>query len=134
MKKLYDVINEVTEKGDDLPTIYCDMDMVLCDFLKGSEDYALVVIADSKDYEIYVAEIDQFQVGSSERRAAKQPDLGNLFYSQNFPQPESHEVLSLALLELRWNLSEGWARCQVEEAVATWRRGRWSPLGSAGCL
>ena len=31
-------INEVTENGDDLPTIYCDMDMVLCDFLKGSEE------------------------------------------------------------------------------------------------
>ena len=38
MKNLYDVINEVTEKSGDLPTIYCDMDMVLCDFLKGSEE------------------------------------------------------------------------------------------------
>ena len=39
MKKLYDVINEVTDKEvEDLPTIYCDMDMVLCDFLKGAEE------------------------------------------------------------------------------------------------
>ena len=38
MKKLYDVINEVTEKVDNLPTIYCDMDMVLCDFIGGSEE------------------------------------------------------------------------------------------------
>ena len=52
-------------------------------FLKGGEDYALVVIADSKDYKIYVAEIDQFQFGSTERRVNKQPDLGSLFYSQN---------------------------------------------------
>ena len=52
-------------------------------FLKGKEDYALVVIADSKDYEIYIAEIDEFQFGSTEKRAAKQPDLGSLFYSQN---------------------------------------------------
>ena len=43
-------------------------------FLKGQEDYALVVIADSQDYKIYLAEIDQFQVGSTERRANKQPD------------------------------------------------------------
>lgn len=52
-------------------------------FLKGQEDYALVVIADSKDYEIYIAEINEFQFGSTEKRANKQPDLGSLFYSQN---------------------------------------------------
>ena len=38
MKQLYDVINEVTEKGNDLPIIYCDMDMVLCDFISGTEE------------------------------------------------------------------------------------------------
>ena len=38
MKKLYDVINEVTEVVEDLPIIYCDMDMVLCDFLKGAKE------------------------------------------------------------------------------------------------
>ena len=38
MKKLYDVLNEVTEKVDNLPTLYCDMDMVLCDFIGGSEE------------------------------------------------------------------------------------------------
>ena len=38
MKNLYDVMNEVTEAVEDLPTIYCDMDMVLCDFLKGAEE------------------------------------------------------------------------------------------------
>ena len=38
MKNLYDVINEVTEVVDNKPTIYCDMDMVLCDFLKGAKE------------------------------------------------------------------------------------------------
>ena len=38
MKNLYDVINEVTEVVEDKPTIYCDMDMVLCDFLKGAKE------------------------------------------------------------------------------------------------
>tara|TARA_A100001234_G_scaffold56269_2_gene48215 strand:+ start:459 stop:2033 length:1575 start_codon:yes stop_codon:yes gene_type:complete len=73
-------------------------------FLKGSEDYALVVIADSKDYEIYVAEIDQFQVGSSERRAAKQPDLGNLFYSQNGVTwlPSMNEDLSFVIHQAKF--------------------------------
>jgi len=52
-------------------------------FLKGLEDYALVVTADSKDYQIYIAEINEFTYGSTERRVNKQPTSGSLFYSQN---------------------------------------------------
>ena len=52
-------------------------------FLKGLTDFALVVIADSKDYEIFIAEINEFTVGSTEKRVNKQPILGSLFYSQN---------------------------------------------------
>ena len=52
-------------------------------FLKGKEDYALVVTADSKDYEIYIAEINEFTFGSTEKRVNKNPVSGSLFYSQN---------------------------------------------------
>lgn len=52
-------------------------------YLKGNTDYALMVIADSKDYEIYIAQINEFTVGSTEKRVNKQPILGSLFYSQN---------------------------------------------------
>ena len=52
-------------------------------FLKGLEDFALVVTADSKDYSIYIAEIDEFQFGSTERRVNKQPTSGSLFYTSN---------------------------------------------------
>jgi len=52
-------------------------------FLKGFEDYALVVIADSKDYSLYIAEIDEFAFGSTEKRVAKNPVSGSLFYTQN---------------------------------------------------
>ena len=40
MKNFYDVLytKNITESVDDLPVIYCDMDMVLCDFLKGAEE------------------------------------------------------------------------------------------------
>ena len=34
MKKIKDLLEASKE---DLPSIYCDMDMVLCDFLKGAE-------------------------------------------------------------------------------------------------
>lgn len=52
-------------------------------FLTGREDYAIVVIADSKDYKIYIAEINEFVIDSTEKRINKQPTLGSLFYSQN---------------------------------------------------
>jgi hypothetical protein len=52
-------------------------------YLKGGNEYALVVTADSKDYKIYVAEINEFTVGSTEKRVNKQPTLGSIFYSQN---------------------------------------------------
>ena len=52
-------------------------------YLKGLIDYALVVITDSKDYNIFIAEINEFAVGSTEKRVNKQPTLGSLFYSQN---------------------------------------------------
>ena len=39
MKNFYDVYNHnIAETIEDLPTIYCDMDMVLCDFLKRAEE------------------------------------------------------------------------------------------------
>ena len=39
MKDFYDVYNStIIEAIEDLPTIYCDMDMVLCNFLKGAEE------------------------------------------------------------------------------------------------
>ena len=52
-------------------------------YLQGNTDYALVVIADSKDYEIYIAEVNEFVVGSTEKRVNSQPTLGSIFYSQN---------------------------------------------------
>ena len=32
------IVHNITETIEDLPTIYCDMDMVLCDFLKSAEE------------------------------------------------------------------------------------------------
>ena len=35
MKQLYELTEQVSK--DDLPEIYCDMDMVLCDFIRGAD-------------------------------------------------------------------------------------------------
>lgn len=52
-------------------------------YLKGLTDYAIVLTADSKDYTVYVAETNEFLIGSTEKRVDRQPVLGSLFYSQN---------------------------------------------------
>jgi len=76
-------------------------------FLKGLLDYALVVIADSKDYEIFIAEINEFVVGSTEKRINKQPTLGSLFYSQNGAtfSPAQNQDLTFKLYQAKFKHS-----------------------------
>jgi len=78
-------------------------------FLKGTQDYALVVIADSKDYQIYIAEINEFTFGSTERRVNKQPTLGSLFYSQNGVTftPSQNQDLSFKLYQAKFTRTTG---------------------------
>ena len=52
-------------------------------FLSGLTEYAIVLLAQSVDYLVYVAETEKFEVGSTARKVAKQPTLGSLFLSQN---------------------------------------------------
>lgn len=52
-------------------------------YLKGLTDYAMVITADSANYKVFVAQTNEFLVGSTERRVDRQPTLGSLFYSQN---------------------------------------------------
>jgi len=52
-------------------------------YLSPGEEYAVVLLADSVNYEVYVAETEQFVLGSTERRITRQPSMGSLFKSQN---------------------------------------------------
>ena len=52
-------------------------------YLLGNKDYALIVSADSLDFKIFLAETDAFLIGSTEKRISRQPQLGNMFYSNN---------------------------------------------------
>jgi hypothetical protein len=80
-------------------------------FLKGKEDYALVVIADSKDYEIFIAEINEFIFGSTAKRVNKQPTLGSLFYSQNGVTftPSQNQDLTFRLHQAKFKNKRGTA-------------------------
>lgn len=52
-------------------------------YLSGKTEYAIVLLAESIDYTVYVAETEKFLIGSTSRKVAKQPTMGSLFLSQN---------------------------------------------------
>lgn len=52
-------------------------------YLAPGQEYAVVVAAETTDYNVYVAKTYDFALGSTEQRISKQPSLGSLFRSQN---------------------------------------------------
>lgn len=52
-------------------------------FLQGLNDYAFVVMSNSPDCQIWIAQIDEFLTGTTAGRVAKNPAVGNIFYSAN---------------------------------------------------
>lgn len=52
-------------------------------YLRGLTDYAIVVYAETPEYEIYISELDGTVLGSQSDRVHINPNLGSLFYSQN---------------------------------------------------
>lgn len=78
-------------------------------YLTGLTDYALIVNADSPDYKIYIAEINEFLLGSTEKRVDRQPILGSLFYSQNGVTwtPSQDKDLTFKLYQARFNHTQG---------------------------
>ena len=52
-------------------------------YLNGNTEYAIVLLADTTAYNVYVARAGDLVLGSTEARVTKQPSLGSLFLSQN---------------------------------------------------
>ena len=52
-------------------------------YLNGHTEYAIVLLADTTAYNVYVARAGDLVLGSTEARVTKQPSLGSLFLSQN---------------------------------------------------
>lgn len=52
-------------------------------YLNGFAEYALVLLAETDDYNAWTAVMTEFEVGSSSKRIMKQPSMGSFFKSQN---------------------------------------------------
>lgn len=52
-------------------------------YLQGYKEYALIVRADTTEYEVYISKVGDFVLGTTDKKVTKQPFLGSLFKSQN---------------------------------------------------
>ena len=78
-------------------------------YLAPGEEYAVVLLAESTAYTVYVAETYEFVVGTTSQRIAKQPTLGSLFLSQNGSTwtPEQSKDLMFTLFRAEFATSAG---------------------------
>ena len=97
-------------------------------YLKGNQDYALVVTADSKDYKIFVSETNEFVIGSTEKRINKQPSLGSLFFTQNGVTFSPAQSLDLAFKINRARFQHTQANVILHNASIPPRRLRNDPI------
>jgi hypothetical protein len=78
-------------------------------YLSPQEEYAVVLLADSNKYTVYVSEVGQFQLGSTSKRITTQPSLGSLFKSQNGRtwEPDQKKDLTMKLIRASFNKTSG---------------------------
>lgn len=78
-------------------------------YLSPQEEYAIVLLADSNKYNVYVSEVGEFELGSSSKRITTQPSLGSLFKSQNGRtwEPDQKKDLMMKLIRASFNKTSG---------------------------
>ncbi len=76
-------------------------------YLSGDEDYSIVLLSDSNEYNVFVAEAGQFILGSTEKKLTKQATLGSLFKSQNGKTWEPDQTKDLTFKLIRANFAAG---------------------------
>lgn len=80
-------------------------------YLAPFTEYAIVVLAETTDYNLYVAEIGEFLLGSTERRVTLQPTMGSLFKSQNSTtwEPDQTKDMTFRIWRANFTVSSGTA-------------------------
>lgn len=69
----------ISDDGSNITTFTFDEPV----FCQGLTEYSIVVISDSDEYNLYVAKVGEFILGSTEKKLRRQSNLGVLFKSQN---------------------------------------------------
>ena len=85
-------------------------------FLMPYTEYAVVLIAETNNYNVYVAETEQFVLGSTEKRITSQPSLGSLFKSQNTTTWTADQTKDLMFQLYRAKFTVGTSTAILENA------------------
>ena len=85
-------------------------------YLNGDTEYAIVLLSDSNNYNVFVAKSGDFVLGTTERRVTKQPTLGSLFKSQNGRTWTADQTRDLTFVIQRANFTIGSANIFLDNA------------------
>lgn len=104
--------SDVIEKADASAVTYFEFDEPV--YLNGNMEYAIVLLADSIEYNVYVAKAGDLMLNSTELRVAKQPTLGSLFKSQNSRTwtPDQERDLTFTIDRANFTESSGYITLQ----------------------
>ena len=85
-------------------------------YLMPYQEYSVVLIAESDEYNVYVAEAGSFILGSTEKRITAQPSLGSLFKSQNATTWNADQTKDLMFTLYRAKFQTGTHTAVLENA------------------
>ena len=89
-------------------------------YLEGGAEYAFVIRSTSMKYRVFISEVEDFILGSTELRITKQPTLGSLYKSQNSQLWEPDQRQDVAFILHRANFkSQGTAIIENRQVPPT---------------
>ena len=93
----------ISDDGSNITTFTFDEPV----FCQGKTEYSIVVISDSDEYNLYVAKVGEFLLGSTEKKLRRQSNLGVLFKSQNARtwEPDQLTDMTFELMRAEFNTS-----------------------------
>jgi hypothetical protein len=98
--------------GDPAPalaTVETEFEFTSPIYLSGNTMYAIVLLTNSADYQVYIAETEEFKVGTTQERVDKNPISGTLFTSSNSITytPVQNQDLTFKLYKANFNSTYG---------------------------
>lgn len=95
-------------------------------------EYAIVLKAESTRYNVFIAETEQFVLGSTAKKVSKQPTLGSLFKSQNASTWEPAQTKDLMFQIYKANFNTAGATVVLENSNVPQQLLTTNPLTVAG--
>lgn len=94
-------------------------------YLNGLTEYAIVILAESDQYEVWTAVTTEFVVGSTAQRIMKQPAMGSFFKSQNGSTwtPDQSRDLTFRVKTARFSVADEGTAYFENAAVPSTRLG-----------